>query len=459
MATPNSRNEAALGTTAPTATNTPVDSADVTRWMELFGYDGTEAMAAILAHRNDPSVHVSDMKWFGVQWGHEKAGYNKESYEHLLVLKGLIKREKEAKARANGMNLHEWVGDSLRISLGGILTLGSLKEILGDDAMGTVDSEEKWCYIERNRLKKDRIFAWIKRIIVAVAKGKASYNKVWKTAIAERGDSTVLARAGFHSAPSSSNFDGNHNTLRVGFVKIDDDRPVNYPLQATTRPRYVQNPFVSRSRLIYSISEMNRLRPSQPPRFLPPQHWASSSLGPALTPWDLVGMDLFWQNYRTDPHIQLPEFGNAPRVFPLPAEVVTILRQRRRGTNLRNHPGRTSEALDSSPTHVTQRLEHRSSTNERLSPWFKRLRKLRRRHLVLQRNAAETAGRSLIHWREVLFGDEPPRKVSSMMIREIVVANALEVSDLDPAIIAISTTPPFPELWSKFYLPPTHPRL
>lgn len=62
---PNRGNETSRVTTS-TTTNTLVDSADVTRWMELFGYDGTEALAAILAHRNDPSVHVSDMKWLGV---------------------------------------------------------------------------------------------------------------------------------------------------------------------------------------------------------------------------------------------------------------------------------------------------------------------------------------------------------------------------------------------------------
>ncbi|KAL5325109.1 hypothetical protein ACEPPN_006231 [Leptodophora sp. 'Broadleaf-Isolate-01'] len=436
---PNRGNETSRVTTS-TTTNTLVDSADVTRWMELFGYDGTEALAAILAHRNDPS-----------------AGYNKEAYEHLLVLKASVKREKEA--RANRMKLYEWVGEYMRINLEGILTMGSLRQILSDHEIGTADSEDKWCYIQRSRLNEDKILAWIKRLLVAVARGKVSYNKVWRTAIAEKGESTTLARAGFHSVPPSSNPDGNHNNLRVGIAKIDDDGPIVYPLQATILPRYVRNPFVNRSRLIYSIAEMNRLRPSQPPQFLPPQHWASSSLGPALTPWNLVGMDLFWQNYRTDPHIQLPEFGNSPRVFPLPAEVVTTLRPRHRVGNSRNHAVRNPEVSQSSPSDVTQPPEPDRLTNERLSPWFKRLRKLRRRHILLQHNVAATGGRSRIHWMEVLFGGETPRNVSSMMIREIVVANALEASDSlsesDPSIIATSTTPPFPELWSQFYLPPT----
>ncbi|KAH6705146.1 hypothetical protein BKA61DRAFT_679896 [Leptodontidium sp. MPI-SDFR-AT-0119] len=415
---PNRGNETSRVTTSAT-TNTLVDSADVTRWMELFGYDGTEALAAILAHRNDPSVHVSDMKWLGVQWGHEKAGYNKEAYEHLLVLKASVKREKEA--RANRMKLYEWVGEYMRINLEGILTMGSLRQILSDDEIGTADSEDKWCYIQRSRLNEDKILAWIKRILVAVARGKVSYNKVWRTAIAEKGESTTLARAGFHSVPPSSNPDGNHNNLRVGIAKIDDDGPIVYPLQATILPQYVRNPFVNRSRLIS------------------PQLPFKTGLRRAF------GMDLFWQNYRTDPHIQLPEFGNSPRVFPLPAEVVTTLRPRHRVGNSRNHAVRNPEVSQSSPSDVTQPPEPDRLTNERLSPWFKRL--------------PATGGRSRIHWMEVLFGGETPRNVSSMMIREIVVANALWASDSlsesDPSIIATSTTPPFPELWSQFYLPPT----
>ncbi|KAH7312063.1 hypothetical protein BKA65DRAFT_574798 [Rhexocercosporidium sp. MPI-PUGE-AT-0058] len=445
------------GMTATPAADTQVDTSDVTRWMELFGYDGRQAIAAIVRHRNDPSVHVSNKKWSEVQFGHEKAGYNKEAYEHLLVLKALASREK--KARYNGLELCEWVGEYSRICLEGYLTLDSLTQILGEEDIGTVDTEEKWCYIRHNRINENKILAWVKQVELVVARGKKSYNEVWKAAVSEKKESTVLTRAGFHSVPPSSKPDDNDTDIRVGFIRLDDDELGSYQVQIDTRTQYVRNPFVDRSRLIYSIAELNGLQPSRQPRLLPPQHWPSSSLGPALPPWNLVGMALFWQHYRTDPHIQLSVFGNAPRVFPLPGEVVTVTRARPSVSTARGHSTMASETLQISSPNISQQLEHHHSTGTRSTRRLKRLVRLHGGRALRQLNQAVPVRSSRAHRMEELFGDDGPQTVSDMTIREIVVATALRTSKstrvVNSSIDTRITSPELAEMWSQFYVPST----
>ena len=243
-----------------------ITPADIQRWMDLFRYNEHDARIAILAHRNDPSAHVSDEKWRWVRWGHERAGFNKETYEHLLMLKSLSEKEKTCKAK--GLRLYEWVGDYSRICLEGFMTLDSLRRIVNEDEIGTVDSAEKWCYIKHNSCHEQRILSWVRTREAVVFKGKGIYNAVWKLAIKKLKEETTLERAGFHSLPQSSRDVENNADTRIDFIRLDDDYSTDWMEQERNHRAQVWDLSTS-SGLLRAQVHLNRSQPAHAFRVLP----------------------------------------------------------------------------------------------------------------------------------------------------------------------------------------------
>ncbi|PVH86287.1 hypothetical protein DL98DRAFT_526819 [Cadophora sp. DSE1049] len=428
-----------------------ITPADIQRWVDLFRYNEHDVRIAILSHRKDLSAHVSDEGWGWVQWGHEKAGFNKETCEHLPVLKKLSEKEKICKAK--GLQLCEWVGDYSRICLEGFLNLNILRRILNDEDIGTVDSTEKWCYIKHNTYHEEQISAWVKRWDVAVSRGNSAYNAVWRAAVKGHKEATVLERAGFHTVPPSSQRAENNAEIRVGFVRLDEDNSASWLEQDSVNRGHPWNSFTS-ARRHHIQAQLNRLQPTQLIRTLPLQRRPPCSLVPALPPWSQVGMRSFWQRYRGDPVIRLPEFGNAPRVFPLSGEVVTARQER----SPVGRPGTIPDTVATPPLTALQHYENQRFSTRRSRRVVERLFRLHmnRGRLAVQREQMERP-RSRTHRMEQLFGDAFPQTVSEMMIREVIVANSLKI-DESPLEIRhnsnASTEPEWPEMWSKYHLSP-----
>ncbi|KAK0105282.1 hypothetical protein ONS95_004333 [Cadophora gregata] len=425
-----------------------IAAADIKIWVDLFHYNDHDARIAILAHRMDSSAHVSDEKWRWVQWGHEKAGFNKEAYEHLLVLKRLSEKEKVCKAK--GVPLFEWVGDYSRICLEGFLTLDILRRILSisDEEIGTIDSAEKWCYIKHNTYHEEHLSAWVRRWDRAVTAARRAYNAVWKVAIEEQTEATTLARAGFHAVQSSIQPDDRNVDIRAEFALLDGEHSTSQLEQNSVHGMQIRN-LSTPSRWRQLQAQLIRLRPSLPFRALPPQRRLPGSLEPVLDPWSQVGVRSFWQRYRRDPAIRLPEFGNAPRVFPLPGEVATARREVSRVS-------RSDTILDTTATTQGTPPPYREShgfltgTSMRFAEPYYWLAATSR-PLARQRAQMERP-RSRTHRMEQLFGDMYPQTVSDMITREVVVANSLKMedafADVEPAPEA-STRREWPEVWSK----------
>ncbi|KAH6721602.1 hypothetical protein BKA61DRAFT_160743 [Leptodontidium sp. MPI-SDFR-AT-0119] len=69
-------------------------SAEVSRWVQLFKYAPHEANALLIAHRLDiDRTPTSDEHWELVREEREKAGYDREAYEHSLLLKDVLKSQ------------------------------------------------------------------------------------------------------------------------------------------------------------------------------------------------------------------------------------------------------------------------------------------------------------------------------------------------------------------------------
>jgi len=60
---------------------------EISRWVTLFNYTPFEANALFTAHRSDITrTPISDEHWSLVRAGRERAGYDREAYEHSLLL-------------------------------------------------------------------------------------------------------------------------------------------------------------------------------------------------------------------------------------------------------------------------------------------------------------------------------------------------------------------------------------
>ncbi|KAH7390168.1 hypothetical protein BKA64DRAFT_710726 [Cadophora sp. MPI-SDFR-AT-0126] len=444
------RRSEVAGTGQSSTADMEITPADIQRWVDVFRYNDHDARIAILAHRKDLTAHISDEQWRWVQWGHEQTGFNKETYEHLLVLKKLSKKEKMC--REKGIQLCEWVGDYSRICLEGFLTLDILRRILNDEEIGTIDSSEKWCYIKHNIYHEEQISASVKRWNMAISRGKCLYNAVWKEAITEHNEATALYRAGFHSVPPRSRRAESNADIGSGFVRFDEDHSTNrsgrdfdhYQQARDTlaRIRYLQ------AQTLQSLSTPTVQRLSLQSR---PPYALLAALRP---PRDNVDTRSIWQRFRGYPFIRLPEFGDSPRLFPLPGEVVTARQQRSPVGRLDTIPNTmTTPAVTALQFHENQ------EPSARRSRWLVerrfRLQNTRER-LVIQREQMKRP-KSRIHRMEELFGDAFPQTVSDMMIREVVVAHSLDVDETTSNIRLTSnasTEIEGLEMWSEYHLSP-----
>jgi len=427
-----------------------ITPADIQRWMDLFRYKERDARIAILAHRNDRSAHVSDEKWRWVQWGHERAGFNKETYEHLLMLKRLSEKEKTCKAK--GLRLYEWVGDYSRICLEGFMTLDTLRRMVNEDEFGTVDSTEKWCYIKHNSCHEQRILSWVRKREGAVSRAKSIYNAVWKLAVKKLKEEMTLERAGFYSMPQSSQGVENNAETQIDFVRFDDNYSPSWMEQERNHRAQVWDLSTS-SGLFGTQVQLNRSRPAHPFPSFPMQSRPLGSILPALPTWSQVGMRSFLQRYRGDPFIRLPEFGNAPRVFPLPGEVVTAGQE---ASPVSRPVALSDTTVIPPPDALLSQEDQRSSTRQSR----RALEQLFRSHMNRGRVAAQREQmqrpRSRTRCMEQFFGDAFPQKVSDMLIREVVVAKSLEMdgASADIKLVSTASTPSgLSEVWSKYYLP------
>ncbi|KAL2062264.1 hypothetical protein VTL71DRAFT_6530 [Oculimacula yallundae] len=428
MATTNpTTSNAASGRTRNNDPVIKVEIADLTRWRELFFYGTIGARKAILAHRQNPSLHISNEQWAWVQWGHEQAGYDKEAYEHLLQMKKLAKREEDVKAKK--LSLYEQVGQHARICLEGCVTLGTLIYFVKEEDIGTVDSEEKWCYIKHDRVYEIRIKGEILRSEVAVTKGRDSYNQAWNDVILP----PILTRAGFHSIQPQSQSDGNNLDIRVNFLRLDFDQPGDLLDRAINLLHPNQDSMPGHQpRPTYSITELARLRLPPPSQAFPTSRQDPILLVPGLPSWDTMGMYRFYQRYRSQFQIQLPVFGNAPRVFSPPGEVVTAMPPNRypvRSSRYQSVAG--PEALPVCPPRSHRQIElsspirNSSKTHADRRP---KLEQLRKRRALLYQNLSEILMRSQALCIEAFSREEPPRTVSDMMVRELVKARNRESS-------------------------------
>ena len=164
-------------------------------------------------------------------------------------------------------------------------------------------------------------------------------------------------------------------------------------------------------------------------------------------------MRSFLQRYRGDPFIRLPEFGNAPRVFPLPGEVVTAGQE---ASPVSRPVALSDTTVIPPPDALLSQEDQRSSTRQSR----RALEQLFRSHMNRGRVAAQREQmqrpRSRTRCMEQFFGDAFPQKVSDMLIREVVVAKSLEMdgASADIKLVSTASTPSgLSEVWSKYYLP------
>lgn len=283
-----SRPESAPGnayTPANATVNNEVANSDILKWEILFNYDRMDARVAILSHRSDPSVHVPHKDWAWVRWGHENAGYNKEAYEHLLVLKASARKWGACKEK--GTHITERIGDVSKISLEGYLTPDIVTGILEGDKIKGYGPDKKWCYIDYDPMNELRVSSWVQRRENAVARGKKLYNDTCeyprepnskqrltlhfegKERISGQNKVTALGVAGSRNPPPISQ--NNHQDIRVGFVRFDNGSQATMSPYVNTYSQYPQiSPIAQSRRPIYSIAELEDLRPSSLDLALPP---------------------------------------------------------------------------------------------------------------------------------------------------------------------------------------------
>ncbi|KAF4626563.1 hypothetical protein G7Y89_g11594 [Cudoniella acicularis] len=81
---------------------------EIGRWRHLFGYSHYESYQLLLAHRSDVTrTPISDSHWELVRSEREAAGHNRESYEHSLTLKDVLKSQSTVVYDKDG---GKWVG-------------------------------------------------------------------------------------------------------------------------------------------------------------------------------------------------------------------------------------------------------------------------------------------------------------------------------------------------------------
>lgn len=67
---------------------------EISRWVTLFNYTPTEANALLTAHRSDITrAPISHEHWSLVRADREKAGYDREAYEHSLRLVDVLRSQ------------------------------------------------------------------------------------------------------------------------------------------------------------------------------------------------------------------------------------------------------------------------------------------------------------------------------------------------------------------------------
>ncbi|KAH6676665.1 hypothetical protein B0J14DRAFT_586091 [Halenospora varia] len=133
---------------------------DITRWMALFKYSHLEAYQLLMAHRSDVTrIPISNDHWELVRADRGAAGHDRESYEHSLILKDVLKSQSTV--------VHDKDGEKWFVfRLGGVLeSAEKVKEIArlekvpkvtwGENDMGQV----KFCWVDEEA--KVKIEGWM----------------------------------------------------------------------------------------------------------------------------------------------------------------------------------------------------------------------------------------------------------------------------------------------------------
>ncbi|KAH7395494.1 hypothetical protein BKA64DRAFT_60580 [Cadophora sp. MPI-SDFR-AT-0126] len=76
---------------------------EISRWTTLFNYTPAEANTLLIAHRSDISrTPISDAHWSLVRADRENAGYDREAYEHSLLLVDVLRSHSSVVVDAQG---------------------------------------------------------------------------------------------------------------------------------------------------------------------------------------------------------------------------------------------------------------------------------------------------------------------------------------------------------------------
>ncbi|KAK0101756.1 hypothetical protein ONS95_006909 [Cadophora gregata] len=104
-----------LATNASSLNSSIPTTADISRWVNLFNYTPSEANALIITHRSDITrTPISDEHWSLVRADREKAGFDREAYEHSLLLVDVLR------SQSSVVTDGEWKRWTL-LRLGGVL--------------------------------------------------------------------------------------------------------------------------------------------------------------------------------------------------------------------------------------------------------------------------------------------------------------------------------------------------
>ncbi|KAH8678947.1 hypothetical protein BGZ60DRAFT_402202 [Tricladium varicosporioides] len=133
---------------------------DIARWCTLFKYSHLEAYQLLVAHRSDVTrIAISDDHWELVRAEREAAGHDRESYEHSLTLKDVLKSQSTVVHDEDGV---KW----FVFRLGGVLeSAEKVKEITGLEKVPKVTWGEnemgqvKFCWVDEEA--KVKIEGWI----------------------------------------------------------------------------------------------------------------------------------------------------------------------------------------------------------------------------------------------------------------------------------------------------------
>ncbi|KAG4432556.1 hypothetical protein IFR05_011968 [Cadophora sp. M221] len=146
-----------------TSLNPSLPSAsEISRWVILFNYKPAEANALLIAHRADINrTQISDSHWSLVRLERKKAGYDREAYEHSLLLVDVLRSQSTVVTDKDGKR---WT----LYRLGGVLGGDEdVREVCGEGkelkvARGEGDGGREVEFVWVDEKGKAKVEDWIK---------------------------------------------------------------------------------------------------------------------------------------------------------------------------------------------------------------------------------------------------------------------------------------------------------